>query len=126
MTRETFHLSLPSRAEHLGTARSFAAAIARHYEVAGEAVEDVKLAISEACVDALVAGTPISLSARRDGDAIRFEIDAPETSEDSPERAELDALGSPARIELIASLFPGAELVTADGRRALRFSLPLG
>jgi hypothetical protein len=125
VSRERFHLSLPSRAEHLGTARSFAAAIARHYEVAGETVEDVKLAISEACVDALVAGAPMDVRAGRVGDVIGFEIDAPE-SEDSPERAALDALGTPARIELISSLFPGAEMVTADGRRSIRFSLPIG
>ncbi|HSJ50093.1 MAG TPA: ATP-binding protein [Actinomycetota bacterium] len=125
MNREEFHLNLPSRADHLGTARTFAAAIARHYEVAGETVEDVKLAISEACVDALVAGAPIEVSARRTGDAVWFEIEAPDAG-DSPERAALDALGSPARIELIASLFPGAEIVKADTRRAVRFSLPLG
>lgn len=125
MSPERFHLNLPPRAEHLGTARTFAASIARHYEVAGETVEDVKLAISEACVDALVAGTPIDVRARQDGDVVWFEVDAPET-DDSPERDALDALGSPARIELIASLFPGAEIVTGDGRRAVRFSLRLG
>ncbi|MGH2637535.1 MAG: ATP-binding protein [Actinomycetota bacterium] len=125
MTHDAFGLTLPSRAEHLGTARSFAAAVARHYDVAGEAVEDLKIAISEACVDALVAGEPIHVRASESGRAISFSVDAPE-GDDAPDRAELDELGAPARIELIRSLFPDAGVASAAGRREIRFSLPIG
>jgi hypothetical protein len=121
---DEFHLTLPSRSEHLGTARSFAAAVARHYAVTGEAVEDLKIAISEACVDALVAGEPISVAARGNGSDVAFSIVAPET-EDAPGRAALDELGAPARIELIRTLFPDASLSEDEGgRRSIRFSLP--
>lgn len=124
MSRDEFHLTLPSRSEHLGTARSFAAAVARHYALTGEAVEDLKIAISEACVDALVAGEPISVTARGNGSDVAFAIGAPETG-DAPGRAALDELGAPARIELIRTLFPDASLSADEaGRRSIRFSLP--
>ena len=125
MNHDAFLLSLPSRAEHLGTARSFAAAIARHYAVAGEAVEDLKLAISEACVDALVAGDPIDVRAEETGRAVAFSVQAPE-SDGEPERSGPDELGASARVELIRTLFPDAEVVSDDDRREIRFSLPIG
>jgi hypothetical protein len=116
-------LTLPSRPEHLATARAFAAATARHFEISGEPVEDLKVAISEACVDALVVGSPIRIRAEEADRTLRFTVDAPEG--DDSERAELDALGAPARIELIASLFPDAAVDAGEGRRTIRFSLPL-
>jgi serine/threonine-protein kinase RsbW len=126
VNRDAFRLTLPSRAEHLGTARSFAAAVARHYDVSGEPVEDLKIAISEACVDALVAGEPIHVQAEGAASAISFRVDAPEGGEAPEERAALDELGAPARIELIGSLFPDAAIVSDAGRRQIRFSLPIG
>jgi anti-sigma regulatory factor (Ser/Thr protein kinase) len=119
---DSCRLTLPSRAEHLATARSFAAAVARHFAIAGETVEDLKIAISEACVDALVAGAPIHMVAEDRGRAISFSVDAPEGDHD-PERDELDELGAPARVELIRSLFPDATMTTGDSR-AIRFSVP--
>jgi hypothetical protein len=123
MNDDAFRLTLPSRAEHLGTARSFAAAIARHYAVAGEAVEDLKLAISEACVDALVAGDAIDVRARESARAVRFSVEAPEDAEPAPSE---DELGAATRVELIRTLFPDAQVVADDGRREIRFSLPTG
>ena len=125
MNHDSFALTLPSRAEHLGTARSFVAAVARHFAVAGETVEDLKIAISEACVDALTAGEPILVRAEDAGRAISFSVNAPEVGE-APGRAALDELGAPGRIELIRSLFPDAAVISDDGRRAIHFSLPLG
>ena len=125
MNHDAFALTLPSRAEHLGTARSFAAAVARHFAVAGEAVEDLKIAITEACVDALTAGEPILVRAEDEGRAISFSVDAPDAGE-APGSPAPDELGGIGRIELIRSLFPDAAVVSEDGRRAIRFSLPLG
>ncbi len=124
---DAFRLTMPCRADQLGTARSFAAAVARHYAISGESVEDLKLAISEACVDALVAGAPIDVSAEDAGSSIAFAVKAPDAAgaPGGPERAELDELGAPARIQLIRSLFPDAT-VSEDGHRTIRFSLPLG
>lgn len=124
MSHDVFELQLPPAAEHLGTARSFAAAVARHYDVAGEAVEDLKIAISEACIDALVAGNAIRVRAEETGRAIAFSVDAPEAAE-TAEQAELDELGAPARVELIRSLFPDTSVGAENGRRLITFSLPL-
>jgi hypothetical protein len=125
MSHDTFTLELPPLAEHLGTARSFAAAVARHYDVAGETVEDLKIAISEGCIDGLVNGEPLHLPAEETGRAVVFEVDAPEHDDRLPERLALDELGTPARIELIRSLFPDASVVSPDGRRVIRFSVAL-
>jgi anti-sigma regulatory factor (Ser/Thr protein kinase) len=124
VNHDAFDLTLPSRAEHLGTARSFAAAVARHFAVSGEAVEDLKIAISEACVDALTAGEPILVRAEDEGRSITFRVDAPDAGDDA--NADPDGLGVPGRLELIRSLFPDAAVVTEDGRRAIRFTMPLG
>ncbi len=125
MNRDAFALTLPSRPEHLGTARSFAAAVARHFAVAGETVEDLKVAISEACVDALAAGEPILVRAEENGRTISFSVDAPGVGEE-PVEIVLDGIGATGRIELIRSLFSDAAVVSEDGRRAIRFSLPHG
>ncbi len=122
MNHDAFALTLPSRGEHLGTARSFAAAVARHFSVTGEDVEDLKVAISEACVDALASGSPLSVRAEDEGRSISFSVDAPE---DGVPADGADELGGPVRMELIRTLFPDAAIVSVDGRRAVRFSLPL-
>jgi hypothetical protein len=120
-----FALELPPLAEHLGTARSFSAAVARHFGVAGELVEDLKIAISEACIDALVTGERLRVDASGSGRALRFEVSAPEHQHTAPERDILDELGAPARIELIRALFADAEIDASDGHRVVRFSVPL-
>jgi hypothetical protein len=125
VSHDVFELTLPPHSEHLGTARSFAAAVARHYDATGEAVEDLKIAISEACIDALVTSTPIRVRAEEMGRSIAFSVEAPD-GEEAPERIPLDELGAPARLELIRSLFPDAVVDNSGGRRAVRFSLPLG
>jgi anti-sigma regulatory factor (Ser/Thr protein kinase) len=125
VSRDELSLTLPPSAEHLATARSFAASVARHFAVGEEAIEELKIAISESCVDSLVAGEPIHVRAREEAASVRFWVACPEAG-DAPGRATLDELGAPARFELIRSLFPDAELVGADARREIRFSVPLG
>lgn len=125
MSHDRFVLELPPLTEHLGTARSFAAAVARHYEVTGEAVEDIKVAISEACIDALVSREPLCVRAEEAGRVLRFEVDAPENEDRLPERLALDELGAPARLELIRSLFSDAADASSEGRRVIRFSVSL-
>ena len=125
MSHDEFTLRLPPLAEHLGTARSFAAAVARHYDVAGETVEDLKIAISEGCIDGLVTGEALRVRAEEMGRSIVFEVDAPDHDGSMPERDALDELGTPARIELIRSLFPDATIEAVDGRRVIRFTVGL-
>ena len=125
MSHDEFTLRLPPLAEHLGTARSFAAAVARHYDVASETVEDLKIAISEGCIDGLVTGEVLRVRAEETGRAVVFEVDSPDHDGTMPERDALDELGTPARIELIRSLFPDSTVVAADGRRVIRFTVAL-
>jgi hypothetical protein len=120
---DTLRLRLPPQTEHLGTARSFAAAVARHYTIAGEAIEDLKVAITEACVDAIEAREPIQIDAREQGRALAFSVEAP--SVDAAASTGLDEVGAPARIELIRALFPDTAIAAHDGRRSIRFSVPL-
>lgn len=46
---DAFSLDLPADPAYVATARMFGSAIARHFELGEEAVEDLKLGISEAC-----------------------------------------------------------------------------
>jgi hypothetical protein len=124
VNHDAFALTLPSRGEYLGTARSFAAAVARHFAITGEDVEDLKVAISEACVDALESGEPVVVRAEDEGRVISFLVDAPERDEILSELG--DELGAAVRIELVRTLFPDAAVATVDGRRVIRFSLPVG
>jgi anti-sigma regulatory factor (Ser/Thr protein kinase) len=48
MDPESLELSVPANAEYLSTARLFAAAAARHFSAVEDAVEDLRLAVSEA------------------------------------------------------------------------------
>jgi hypothetical protein len=123
VTDHRFELNLPPRSELLGTARSFAAAVARHYELGGEAVEDLKVAISEACVDALLVGEPLHVLAHEFERTVSFSVLLPHDDAGPTAEQALDDLGSPARFELIRSLFPDASLATDRGRRIVRFSL---
>ena len=125
MSHDEFTLRLPPLAEHLGTARSFEAAVARHYDVAGETVEDLKIAISEGCIDGLVTGDALRVRAEEVGRALAFEVDAPDHDASMPERDALDELGTPARIELIRTLFPDATIDAVDWRRVIRFTVAL-
>jgi len=126
VTHDGFVLEVPARSEHLGTARAFAAAVARHYDVDAEVVDDLKIAISEACVDALAETEPLRVRAEDLGRSLRFEVVSPRreggTGDDRPA---LDELGAPARLELIRALFDDAALETADGERVVRFTVPL-
>jgi hypothetical protein len=90
-----FSLELPPLAEHLGTARSFSAAVARH------------------------------VGARENGRTLRFEVSSPDHQGALPERDVLDELGAPARIELIRALFADADVAASDGHRVVRFTVPL-
>jgi hypothetical protein len=123
VTDHRFALDLPPRTELLGTARSFAAAVARHYELGGETVEDLKVAISEACVDALLVGDRLRVLALGHGRTVSFSVELPRDDAGPTAEQALDELGSPARFELIRSLFPDASVETAEGRPTLRFSL---
>ncbi|MFN2589359.1 MAG: ATP-binding protein [Actinomycetota bacterium] len=73
-------LTFPPRPEFVSTARHTVAALARLHEVADEVVEDIKLAVSEACTNAVTAnarageGDPVRLIASVGGDEMVIEV----------------------------------------------------
>jgi anti-sigma regulatory factor (Ser/Thr protein kinase) len=119
-----FVLEIPAVPVHLGTARTFSSQIARHAGVDDAVVEDVKLAVSEACagsVDRVGVGERVVIRSRLGPEVVVFEVEgggdfAPDLSQDGP-----------ARLDLIRTLFPDTSLDRHDdGRTTIHFSFPLG
>jgi serine/threonine-protein kinase RsbW len=73
-------LTFPPKPEYVSTARHTVAALARLHEVPDEVVEDIKLAVSEACTNAVAMnakvgeGDPVRVVASVDDDAIVIEV----------------------------------------------------
>lgn len=124
-------LDLPADAAFVATARIFASSLARHYAVDEDAVEDVKLAISEACAVYVRTGTDstIRVSIEPHDDRIRFEVSGPPIppvpeGDDTPLTPSDFAARTGA--EVIRALFEGSEIVTDGGRSVVRFAVPVG
>lgn len=134
---DEFALTLRPEPQYVGTARAFAAAIARHFRCDEDRVQDVKVAISEACSNAVKAHRsadvpdPIRLLVRRNDDELWFEIvdrgagfeltsvrDLPLSGEDLFE----GGIG----LMLIRALFPETSIDrNPSGGMTVRFPLPL-
>ena len=125
-------LEIPPDAAYVSTARLFAGAMARHFGVEEEAVDDLKLAVSEACNGAIRIrkaedGTrPIRIEVSSDGGALAFEIEG--AIEAGPSLAG-DTTGDLTRglsIELIQALFPQATMLAGQGGGTnIRLTVPL-
>lgn len=126
-------LEIPAEAAYVSTARLFAGAMARHFGVPEEAVDDLKLAISEACNGAIrlreaeEGARPILIEVSPEGTSLTFEIE--DAIEAGPSLAG-DTTGDLTRglsIELIQALFPEAQMLAGQGGGTrLRLSVPLG
>jgi anti-sigma regulatory factor (Ser/Thr protein kinase) len=120
-----FSLELPSEPVSIGTARLFSATVARFFHCEEEAVEDLKLAVSEACTVAIRTneerGRPVRLSIDGGPNELMFSIT--DGGSTVPTDGAVDALDVPGG-ELIRALFPQAEVVSsADGGADVRFSI---
>lgn len=136
--RDEFTLALPPEPEYVGVARLFAASVARHFGCDSESVEDLKVAVSEACTNSIKAhrdasvGEPVRIVVRLDGDALRFQVfdvgggfDAPPPPADSV-TPPLGLFEGSLGLTLIRSLFPDTEIArNAEGGTTVRFSLLL-
>lgn len=73
-------LEISPEPSNVRTARLFAAAAARHFGVEEDRVEDLKIAISEACTNAIQSHlsadltTPVRVVASADDNAMRFDV----------------------------------------------------
>lgn len=127
---DRFSLELPADPAFMATARMFASALARHFEIDENVVEDLKLAVSEACSRALAAeeeARPVSLRVARDDDRLVFEIsqgDLRVASGDDTPTPSHEELAAGMSLELITALFGDAEIANDDaGTSVLRFSV---
>jgi serine/threonine-protein kinase RsbW len=138
---EQLRLAIPPEAGYIAMARMFAASVARHYGSDEDVVEDVKVAVSEACTNSVKAhrdsGTAesIELRARALDGELTFEIvDAGAGIDSALQTAIADGTATPAAglfegslgLTLIRALFPGAEIIRNDDRgTTVRFAVPV-
>ena len=131
---ESLLLELPLDSAYLTTARLFAAAAGRQLGLQEEIVEDLKLAISEACTGAINA-TPgvegavqLSITAAEGRVAFRLVTEGPidvgpmEPNSDHPSAGVTDGMG----LEVTQALFDDTRVeATATGGSAISFSVPI-
>lgn len=116
-------LHIPPDTTHVASARVFVGAIGRHVGCSEETVEDLRLAVTEACEQALqqdAAPTGIDLRTSFDGERLMVEIEPC----GSFERAGRDGVEVVGRWALIRALFPDAAIDVRDGSAVLRLAAP--
>jgi anti-sigma regulatory factor (Ser/Thr protein kinase) len=108
----------------VGTVRYFAATIARHEGLPEELIDDLRLAVSEACSEAIDAGVTGSIRVALSLEPERIDVEVTSgsaQSEGEPHASE--ALVPIYRMQLIRALFPDAK--TDPGPRVrVRFTVP--
>lgn len=120
-------LELPADAAFVATARIFAASLARHFAVEEDRIDDLKLAISEACGLFIRAGDEvIRVDVEPAAGELRFEASGPALppapeNDDTPSTPSDFAARTAA--ELIGALFAESEIVTDGQRSVVRFSV---
>ncbi|MGH2677199.1 MAG: ATP-binding protein [Actinomycetota bacterium] len=128
-----FTLEVPPDPAYVSAARLFAATVARQVGVAEENLDDVKVAIGEACARALATAPerPLSVRAERGDGRLAFEVDQGQASPASP--SDLTSTPTPQELavglnlELIAALFDDADVIEgSEGTPMVRFSVEAG
>lgn len=117
----SFLLDVPARPDYLVTARLFVAAVARRAGCDEERVEDAKLAVSEACTDAIhrASPTPIAVVVASDDGGVVVEVRDRGAAEAEAARDAIDGAG----FGLIAALFDGAVRLRDGDETVVRFSV---
>lgn len=117
--RSELALAIRPEPRYVGVARLFAASVARHFGCDEEDVGDLKIAVSEACTNAITAHRsadverPIQIVAVREEGVLRFEIidSGPGFAADLSELTSQDGSGELVEgnlgLIIIRSLFPG-------------------
>jgi hypothetical protein len=112
-------LDVPAEAEYVGAARLFLAAVGRHFELDGELVADLKVAVSEVCAGAaedLHAQGSMRISVRPGGEAIEIQVAPAAQIDPQPAvdgaapgaRGPGPTWGASLREPLVRALFPDA------------------
>lgn len=134
MEPPTFTIDFPPQAHFVSTARIFCGAVARHYGCDPADIEDLKIALSEACSSAIShhgsgSGEPVRLAATPEGGLLTFEVNGHRRGELEGSAAtenDTDRHMMALSAELIAALFPDAEFVDTQDGTFFRISVPTG
>lgn len=137
----SFALEVPPEADQIRTARLFASAVARHFGIDEDRVEDLKVAISEATTNSINAHRradvtdPVRIAAASEGEGVRFSvIDAGPGFSTENMLADMRSEVTPAHglfegslgLTLIRTLFPGVEIIqNADRGMTVTFVLEM-
>jgi serine/threonine-protein kinase RsbW len=124
-------LEVPPEASFISMARMFAGSVARHFWVDEERVDDIKIAVSEACTYAVKAHQtggitePVRVRATAEPSLLTFEvIDLGKESDHSAredDELEEDSLG----LALIHALFEISSIESGADGTTVRFSIPI-
>ena len=106
----TVHIEIPARSAYVGVVRLAIASLARAAEFAEDTVEDLKIAVSEACANAVLsmeeAGSsdPVSVSWLEEGDRIVIEVGDRGLAHEEPAGEDVDSQGFSTRLVMSHAL----------------------
>jgi serine/threonine-protein kinase RsbW len=128
---ETFTLQVPSDPAYVATARMFSSAVARQFQAGEDEVEELKLAVSEACTGSMrqVMGSEgrVRVTVRHDPPVLWFEVSRAESEPaDGEVTPHPDDMATGLGLEIVRALFEDAELARSEeGDPVVRFSVPV-
>jgi serine/threonine-protein kinase RsbW len=130
---ESFVLEIPPIAAYVGMVRLFVGSLARHFGIEEGTVQDLKLAVSEACNGAIrVRGPgpsddPVRIVSSNDAGRLVVQVDDASDSEASADASTTEDLVRGLGLELIQALFPDVEMMPGTGgRKGVRLAVPVG
>ena len=123
--RSTVSLTIPADPACVGTVRYFAATIARHAGLSEELIDDLRLAVSEACAEAIEEGVTgsIRVDLSLEAEGIVVQVISPSIEPGGAVDGSEQLLPIQ-RLQLIRALFSDAEAEQSPGMRVVRFTVP--
>jgi serine/threonine-protein kinase RsbW len=125
-------LEIPAVPAYVNTARLFVGAVARHFGIDEGSVDDLKLAVSEACNGAIrvrraeAEDRPIRIASMKEEASLLIEVEDAVEPQVSPIASTTDDLVRGLGLELIQALFPDVLMVPGSlGSASVRLSLSL-
>ena len=132
MSSTPLTLEIPPLPAYIGTVRLFVAAVSRQLGLDEEAVDDLKVVVSEACTEAIRAReqageeSPIRILLTPGSSTLVVEVEDALNEDLASGDSTTDNITRNLGSELIRALFPKAEVVARDGGLAsVRLTLPL-
>jgi serine/threonine-protein kinase RsbW len=118
-------LEIPPRTPYVGVVRLAIVSLARAAGLDEEKVDDIKIAVSEACANAVLSNeetgsdAPVAVTWEEDGSSVRIEVADRGPTVDTSEEESVDTQGFSTRavmsFALLKSLVDGCEFEPRDG-----------